>query len=166
MESCQHPLKSAMRICMIFVLWSISLGWPQEMPPDIRDSKYYTLANIYYGWRLLYPVLFIFRLVQSKIRHWLGFEIHLNRIIVLCFRQMKNSFLSWTFARRTLHDNGALSTTIEISNAHLYDICAVEHYVWMARGLRIYAIASTLKVQWKRCAEYKARVSRSSKAKQ
>ena len=49
MESCQHPLKSAMRICMIFVLWSITLGWPQEMPPDIRDSKYYTLANIYYG---------------------------------------------------------------------------------------------------------------------
>ena len=74
MESCQHPLKSAMRICMIFVLWSITLGWPQEMPPDIRDSKYYTLANIYYGWRLLYPVLFIFRLVQSKIRHWLGFK--------------------------------------------------------------------------------------------
>ena len=44
MESCQHPLKSAMRICMIFVLWSITLGWPQEMPPDIRDSKYYTIT--------------------------------------------------------------------------------------------------------------------------
>ena len=150
MERCQHPLKSAMRICMIFVLWSITLGWPQEMPPDIRDSKYYTLANIYYGWRLLYPAVFIFRLVWSKIRHWLGFKtgvIYLDRIIALRFKQMKNSFLSWTFVRCTLHDNGALSTPIEISNAHLYDICAVEHYVWMARGLRIYAIASTLKFQ-------------------
>ena len=64
MERCQHPLKSAMRISMIFVLWSITLGWPQEMPLDIRDSKYYTLANIYYMVDVYYNLaVFIFRLV-------------------------------------------------------------------------------------------------------